>query len=55
MKNTRPVIAVTMGDPTGVGPEIILKALADRRLRRVAVPLVIGDAGLLRFLAKGSA
>lgn len=52
MKNTKPVIAITMGDPVGVGPEIILKALVDKRVRRVAAPLVIGDAGLLRFLAK---
>ncbi len=52
MKNSKPVIAITMGDPVGVGPEIILKALADRRVRRMAVPVVIGDAGLLCFLAK---
>lgn len=51
MKNTKPVIAITMGDPVGVGPEIMLKALADRRVRSVAAPIVIGDAGLLRFLA----
>ena len=25
----KPIIAVTMGDPSGIGPEIILKALAD--------------------------
>jgi 4-hydroxythreonine-4-phosphate dehydrogenase len=48
----RPVIAVTMGDPAGVGPEIILKALDDRRVRRIADPVVIGDLGLLRSLAK---
>jgi 4-hydroxythreonine-4-phosphate dehydrogenase len=52
MKNTKPVIAITMGDPVGVGPEIILKALVDRRVRLVADPLVVGDAGLLRFMAK---
>lgn len=52
MKNTKPVIAITMGDPVGVGPEIILKALVDKRVRNAAAPFVIGDAGLLRFLAR---
>jgi len=47
----RPVIALTMGDPAGVGPEIMLKALEDRRVRRVADPVVIGDLGLLRAMA----
>lgn len=41
-----------MGDPAGVGPEIILKALEDRRVRRIADPVVIGDLGLLRSLAR---
>ncbi|MGW8193550.1 MAG: 4-hydroxythreonine-4-phosphate dehydrogenase PdxA [Desulforhopalus sp.] len=40
---TRPVLAVTMGDPAGIGPEIIVKALADNRLRDICVPVVIGD------------
>ena len=38
-------IAITLGDPCGIGPEIVLKACADRS---IAVPLrVVGDAGLL--------
>lgn len=32
----RPTIAVTLGDPAGIGPEIIVKALADARLRERA-------------------
>ncbi|MBI5237197.1 MAG: 4-hydroxythreonine-4-phosphate dehydrogenase PdxA [Deltaproteobacteria bacterium] len=48
----KPVIAITMGDPVGVGPEIILKALNDPKVRRISDPLVIGDEGLLHFLAK---
>jgi 4-hydroxythreonine-4-phosphate dehydrogenase len=48
----KPVIAITMGDPAGVGPEIILKALADRRVEKVCDPVVIGDEGLLRSLAR---
>jgi len=31
--DSRPVVAVSMGDPLGIGPEIVVKALADRVLR----------------------
>jgi 4-hydroxythreonine-4-phosphate dehydrogenase len=36
-----------MGDPAGVGPEIILKALTDERVMAVCRPLVIGNRGVL--------
>ena len=39
----RPILALTMGDPVGVGPEIIVKALVDARIYQVCRPLVIGD------------
>src|SRR4051812_37786460 len=42
-----PVVAVSMGDPLGVGPEIIVKALADRGLRRRARFRVFGLASVL--------
>ncbi|TAN63231.1 4-hydroxythreonine-4-phosphate dehydrogenase PdxA [bacterium] len=41
-----------MGDPSGVGPEIVLKALSDKGLRRIANLVVVGDKALLEFLAK---
>jgi len=40
----RPVIAVTMGDAAGVGPEIIMKTLTHPELYNQCRPLVIGDA-----------
>ncbi len=43
----RPTIAVTSGDPAGVGPEVVLKALARREVRDCCRPLVIGDAGVM--------
>jgi len=52
MKPTKPKIAITMGDPAGVGPELALKALASRRVRNVARPFVIGDLPLLRSIAQ---
>uniref|UniRef100_A0A831UCV5 4-hydroxythreonine-4-phosphate dehydrogenase n=1 Tax=Geobacter metallireducens TaxID=28232 RepID=A0A831UCV5_GEOME len=42
-----PRIAITMGDPTGVGPEIIAAALADPAVRRCCRHLVIGDAAAM--------
>lgn len=44
---TRPAIALTMGDPAGVGPEICLKALADPRVIEVCTPAIIGSAAVL--------
>lgn len=38
----RPVVGVTMGDPAGIGPEVVAKALADPAVRRLCRPLVIG-------------
>lgn len=48
---TRPVVAVTMGDPVGVGPEVVVAALADDSVARIARPIVIGDADRLRAAA----
>jgi 4-hydroxythreonine-4-phosphate dehydrogenase len=39
----RPIIAITMGDPCGIGPEIIIKALQSPDVTAVCSPLVIGD------------
>ena len=43
----RPVIAITMGDAAGIGPEIIVKALQHERIYSFCRPLVIGDAVIL--------
>jgi 4-hydroxythreonine-4-phosphate dehydrogenase len=40
-------LAITMGDPGGVGPEVIVQALAERGIRRLCVPIVIGDARMM--------
>jgi len=39
----RPLIAITMGDPCGVGPEIIVKALRSPEIAGICMPFVIGD------------
>jgi 4-hydroxythreonine-4-phosphate dehydrogenase len=45
----RPTIALTMGDPAGVGPEIVLHALADPEVAPLAHWLVVGDGAVLRM------
>lgn len=47
----RPKIAVTMGDPAGVGPEICLDLLANAAVLEFCIPLVIGDLEVLRKCA----
>ena len=42
-----PLVAITMGDAAGTGPEIITKSLALPELRAVCRPLVIGDAAAM--------
>ena len=41
-----------MGDPAGIGPEVVLKAVAEDEIRRVCVPVIIGDARLLAHTAR---
>lgn len=47
----RPLLAITMGDPAGVGPEITVKALCGPQLYQVCRPLVIGNTEILRRAA----
>jgi 4-hydroxythreonine-4-phosphate dehydrogenase len=47
-----PLLAITMGDPSGIGPEVTVKALADGALHAVCRPLVVGDAGVLGAAAQ---
>ncbi len=46
--DTRPIVAITMGDASGIGPEIIMKALARDDVAALCRPLVVGDAARLR-------
>ncbi|MCJ7539037.1 MAG: 4-hydroxythreonine-4-phosphate dehydrogenase, partial [Desulfobacterales bacterium] len=42
MSDYRPIIGITMGDPVGIGPEIILLSLCKPSIYNVCRPLVIG-------------
>lgn len=47
-----PRIGITMGDPAGIGPEVVLKAVAEEEVRRACIPVIIGDAQLLAHTAR---
>ena len=51
-RRSLPRVAITMGDPAGIGPEVVLKAVAEDEVRSVCVPLIIGDAQLLAHTAR---
>ena len=47
-----PRIAITLGDPAGVGPELCLRLLADQSVVSSCCPIVFGDAKLLDRVAR---
>jgi len=47
-----PLITITMGDPAGIGPEIILKTLLRDDIYKVCRPIVLGDIDVLRMVSK---
>jgi len=52
VKDNRPIVIVTMGDPAGIGPEISLKSLLKSDVYKLCKPILIGDLKLLAKTAK---
>ncbi len=52
MTDPRPIVALTAGDPAGVGPEIIWRALAENDLGTLVRPVVLGDPTALHKAAE---
>lgn len=52
MSEAKPLLAITMGDPAGVGPELCLKALNSEAVHEYCRPVVFGDATLLKRVAE---
>ena len=44
----QPIIAITMGDPCGIGAEVIAKALARPEVAAWCTPLVVGNVDIMR-------
>ncbi len=49
---SKPVILITMGDPAGIGPEVIMKAVASPRIKGLATFVLIGDMRHLQRTAR---
>ena len=47
MNDLKPIIAISMGDPAGIGPEIVVKALVNQEVQKAAGCIVIGDRKVL--------
>ena len=44
----KPIVGISMGDPSGIGPEIAVKALARRETYEICRPLIVGDANAIK-------
>lgn len=44
----KPIVAITMGDPASIGPEIAVKALLDKSVTALCKPVIVGDASVFR-------
>ena len=51
-KKDLPIIGITMGDPTGVGPEVIVKVLSSKSTFRFCRPVVLGDKKVMQRAIK---
>lgn len=47
----KPVIAVTMGDPCGIGPEIVVRSVENALVQEACIPVIIGDKGVMERAA----
>ncbi|AYB32318.1 4-hydroxythreonine-4-phosphate dehydrogenase PdxA [Chryseolinea soli] len=52
MQPQKPRIGITLGDLNGVGPEVVIKALADNRLLAMITPVIYGSAKVISFYKK---
>lgn len=48
----RPRVAITLGDPNGIGPEVVLKCLTDDRMLKYVEPVLVGSVAALRSHAR---
>ena len=43
----KPKVAITIGDPAGIGPEIVFRAVNSLKVQRVCSPVVVGDKNVI--------
>ena len=44
----KPLLAVTIGDPSGIGPEVVAKALQDRSMYEIMRPVLVGTVNVMQ-------
>ena len=52
MSEGKPLLAITMGDPAGIGPEIVVETLGKSQVYEVCRPVVVGDKAVLEAAAQ---
>ena len=50
--DNRSYVAITMGDPAGIGPEVTAKALTDNQVSGSCLPFVIGNTDVMKMAFK---
>ena len=48
----KPIVAITMGDPASIGPEIAIKALLNPHINAICRPVLVGDAGVFKHISQ---
>src|SRR5690606_37208873 len=49
---SKPIIGIPIGDPAGIGPEIVVKALDNEGVYRVSKPIVVGEKDTIKQAMK---
>ncbi len=52
MKKDKPILAVTMGDPAGIGPEIVVKAFSDPVVYTWCNPVLVGNSEIIKKISE---
>ena len=52
MNNIKPILAITMGDPAGIGPEIAVKAFSVKEIYTKCSPLLVGNCEIIKQILK---
>lgn len=50
--SNKPIIGIPLGDPAGIGPEIVVKALNNKEIYEICKPLVVGDKNTIEQAMK---
>lgn len=48
----KPVVGISLGDINGIGPEVVIKALADERILQMLTPVIYGSSKVLSYYRK---